>query len=157
MDAKNGTIDELETDLGQIRTLEFELIDEKKKVSALTTRLNGYTDALNKTGGRAMCDLNQALINHCKTLTKTRLFRTYKFLGHESELIQGMQEIIKIIPVSLGTITEEEFIKDYKGIVRKALNEARSYVQSEGKKAAKGTVLGWRFINYPLNSSSYRN
>ena len=52
-----------------------------------------------------------------------------------------MQEIIKYIPVSLGEITEEQFIKDYKGIVRKALNEARSYVQSEGKKAAKGKEL----------------
>ena len=122
------------------------MAEEKRKVLALSTKLSGYTEALNRTGGRAMCDLNQTLINHCKTLTKTRLFRTYKFLGHESELIQGMQEIIKYIPVSLSEITEEQFIKDYKGIVRKALNEARSYVQSEGKKAAKGTGLF-----YPLN------
>ena len=51
-----------------------------------------------------------------------------------------MEEILKYIPVTMD-ITQDQFIKDYKGIVRKALNEARSYVQSEGKKAARGKVF----------------
>lgn len=140
LEEKNQTIQELEQEVEKVRGLENELEEEKKKVVALNTKLSGYAVALNRTGGTAVSELNEALVNHCKTLTKTRLFRTYKFLAEESELIEGMEEIHKYIPVTMD-ITEQVFIKDYKGIVRKALNEARSYVQSEGKKAAKGKVF----------------
>ena len=124
--------------LTTIADLQTDLAIKDKQVEELTKKLAEYTAALAKTGAKAECDLNETLVTHVKSCTKHQLFRTHKFMTDDTDLIAGMQALIAYLPNPLGKISEKEFCRDYKNIVRIGLNEARGYVQSQGAKKVQG-------------------
>ena len=85
-------------------------------------------------------DLNQELVNHVTQTAKTVLFRTWKFIEDSLEEEEVTRELIPYLPVDPG-MSEEEFIANYSNIVYEAIKNARTEVQSNGKKRAKGTEI----------------
>ena len=83
-------------------------------------------------------DLNQELVNHVTQTAKTVMFRTWKFIEDEEEEDDITKEIIPYLPVDIG-MEEAEFVANYKNVVYDAIKNARTDVQSNGKKRAQGT------------------
>lgn len=82
-------------------------------------------------------DLNQELVNHVTQVAKTIMFRTWKFIEDELEEQEVTEEIIPYLPVDIG-MEVEEFIANYSNVVYEAIKNARTDVQSNGKKRATG-------------------
>ena len=134
----NKLEDENEAKMTEVADLQANLAIKEKEMEELTKKLAEYSSALSKTGGKAESELNAALITNVKSCTKHQLFRTHKFLVDDTDLIAGMHALVGYLPNKL-VISTEEFCRDYKNIVRVALNEARGYVQSQGAKKVNGT------------------
>lgn len=85
-------------------------------------------------------DLNQELVNHVNQVAKTVLFRTWKFIEDSLEEEEVTKEIIPYLPVDIG-MAEDEFVANYSNVVYEAIKNARTEVQSNGKKRAKGKTF----------------
>jgi hypothetical protein len=83
--------------------------------------------------------LNEELVQFSDNVAKEVMFRTFIFPEDEEELDEITELGIKYLPVPLGSITPEEYIRDYKEIYHKGIKDARQNVQSECKKRALGT------------------
>ena len=110
--------------------------------AALKERLTKVSANLRKTGKVPQEDLNDKLVVIVENIAKTSIFRTYKFLEDDSDLLSATRATIDYLPNTLETLklTEEEFIMNYKGVVKTGIKIGRQYVQSEGRKRAKGTL-----------------
>jgi len=84
-------------------------------------------------------ELNEDLVQHTMTATKTFLFCQTKFV---EDIIQERELAEQIIP-HLGVtlpISKEEFVNDYSGIVYNGIKAACTDVQSNAKKRAQGLL-----------------
>jgi len=112
--------------------------------SNLKVQLEQLNKALRATGGKSVATkkelLNSDLVAHVEVATKNFLFRTWKILECDTDEVEATTQVIPYLTVPLpANLTQEQFVADYKCIVTSSLGDARAYVQSEGKKRAKGT------------------
>ena len=110
---------------------------QNDEITALKTELAAASEAIAATGAVDESKLNTELLGFTDETTKTYLFRTWKFIENEEDLVFAAQELIPFLPIALD-IPEAEYVTNYKGKVNEALSKARQYVQSEGKKRAFG-------------------
>ena len=112
---------------------------EKQAAMTTTTIVPAKSSMKSKVNKK---DLNQELVNHVTQTVKTVLFRTWKFIEDALEEEEVTREIIPYLPVDIA-MPEEEFVANYSNAVYEAIKNARTEVQSNGKKRAKGMkILG---------------
>lgn len=92
-------------------------------------------------------DLNQELVNHVTSAAKSVLFRTWKFIEDHVEEEEVTREIIDYLPVELP-IPEDEFVANYSNVVYETIKNARTEVQSNGKKRATGKHLLYKMVKF---------
>ena len=92
----------------------------------------------NNTGPALLLQDNNEMKREIENVTKTHLFRGCKFIRDNYDLDRATKFVFKKISISRGWSqqTLANYVKTYKDVVGKALNERRSYVQSELRKSA---------------------
>ena len=129
--------EEIEEKDKQLAELTDQVNKQNDEITALKTELAAASEAIAATGAVDESKLNTELLGFTDETTKTCLFRTWKFIENEEDLVFAAQELIPFLPIALD-IPEAEYVTNYKGKVNEALSKARQYVQSEGKKRAFG-------------------
>lgn len=118
---------------------EYDLMaaDSKAKAITIDSLQKATANHVTKTTKVPKKELNQELVNHVTQTAKTVLFRTWKFIEDALEEEEVTQEVIPYLPVDIG-MPVEEFVANYSNVVYEAIKNARTEVQSNGKKRAKG-------------------
>ena len=131
---------------------EQELEELKKRMLALESSVPPSLVTPGTSRKRAKIDkacLNDDLVQYSDNVAKEVMFRTFIFPEDEEELDEITELGIKYLPVPLGSITQEQYIRDYKEIYHKGIKDARQNVQSECKKRALGTsIFATYYPNY---------
>ena len=130
----------------QVQTLTQANATKDTEIETLKDELAAADEALRETGTVDESKLNTELVLHTETAAKTFLFRTWKFVENEEDLVHATQDTIPFLQIELE-VPENEYITNYKWKVNDALSKGRQYVQSEGKKRAYGTPN-----NFPVHS-----
>jgi hypothetical protein len=131
---------------------------EKRLASSITVReelVGKYHSALATVGGRKSSSLakNAGMVMQIKKVTKKKLWRMVKFIGNDAQLMKAARMVLDLLNLKDYLHKEgetddrkkdidvrvAEWLALYSTDVRAAINENRSYVQSEMKKIA----LGW--------------
>ena len=110
-------------------------LEQTKKV------LVEYDTALKNSSTVCRASLNQELVAATEKMIKTVLFRTWKFLEDEADVVAATEETyewLEKIPGYQICVTKEEYAAQYKVLFQKAFADSRQYVQSECKKRLKG-------------------
>lgn len=130
----------------QIAELQDDLTEKDDWIAKAKTNLKNQQltitqleDALRKSGAAITTNRKDDMVVHVKKLTTSQLFRNWKFIENEQDLVDATSELITLLKIPMD-MTEEAFIPLYKEIVGKAIGDARQYVQSEGKKRCMGTL-----------------
>ena len=112
------------------------------------TTITELEDALRKSGTAITTNRKDDLVTHVTKVAKSLLFRNWKFLENEQDLVEATTDIIPMLKIPIE-MTEEAFIPLYKDVVMSALGVQRQYVQGEGKKRCEGTsdsCVRWLFL-----------
>ena len=124
-----------------LSAVEEELKKTKDCLETAKKNLIEYDAALKSTNTICRASLSPELAAATEKMIKTVLFRTWKFLEDEADLILATEETyewLEKIPNFTLTMDKELYTANYKILMQKSLAEARQYVQSECKKRAKG-------------------
>ena len=111
-----------------------------------------YVSALATVGARKNAGLekNQGMIMQIKKVTKKKLWQRVKFIGNDKQLRKAALLVLEMLGIEDYTHKEgesearkiqvdtnvEEWLATYSTDVRAAINDQRSYFQSEAKKIA---------------------
>jgi hypothetical protein len=111
----------------------------KASMANQKTTITELEKALGKTGSAITTNRKDDMVKHILFLSKVVLFRNWKFIQDEADLVEATTELIPYLSIELG-MTEEAFIPLYKDVVNSGLSEQRQYIQSQGKKVCTGTL-----------------
>lgn len=103
------------------------------------SRLEGM---VGRAGNVAKAHQKEDMVQVVTDVVQKYLFRNVKFVTDEADLTEKTKMCIKYIQYEGHTLDydEEQWITTYKDVVSSQLSECRGYVQSEGKKRAKGKM-----------------
>jgi len=120
----------------EAQALEAKLAAMKAELDA--AKASGGTVSVSKKSSKVKKeDLSQDLVIHVTAVAKTVLFRCVKFIEDELDEKEVTEEIIPFLPIDIG-MPKAKFCELYSGVVYDTIKQARSDVQSNGKKRAKG-------------------
>jgi len=167
-DANERAEEEIESLKDQVKILEAENKDRgewidaaKDEITTMKGTISELESALQKSGGDVAYNRKTDLVNHVISVTKSVLFRNWKFVEDQADLVEATHDLIQYLTID-KELDDETFVTYYKDIVQQSFNQQRNYVQGECKKRAKGMslscVLSYLFYNpTPHFVSSQRN
>jgi hypothetical protein len=129
--------EELQAKDEEITNLTKQVEEQAAEIETLKEELGAANEAIRATGAVDETKLNSELVLHTENATKAALFRSWKFLENEEDVVLATKAVIPFLSVGIE-MPEQEYLTNYKGIVRRGLQKGRQYVQSEGKKRAQG-------------------
>lgn len=154
--AKADAEEDAQSKQGQIELLETEMAGRDKWIEAakgeltsLKANAKDMEDALHKSGADKLFNRKDDLVRHVTDVTKSVLFRNWKFVEDESDLVEATTDLIPYLTID-KQLDDETFITYYKDIVQTSLNQLRNYIQGECKKRAKGMSLSCVYVLFFL-------
>jgi len=105
----------------------------------LARRIAALERATSNKARKKSPKLNKDLKDHI-TLNKHVYFRKWKFITNETQRDQCTAEVYDYLTINTE-LTKEEFVASYGEHIRKVINTERNYLQSQAKKAVKGTFF----------------
>ena len=120
------------------------LDDAHKKIAELQKLLR-------KNGKIHESELNSQVVDKTVETSKFQLFRTVKFVENDKDLEDVTTDVADMLGESYlkdNKLTKKEFVAKYQDSTNKGIKLGRQYVQSEGKKRAKGKQNSGQTIFY---------
>lgn len=123
-------------------TLKESMQNKDKCIKELQCLVAELQQSLRKGGNVHESELNRELKEQTFQAAKIFLFRNVKWFQAHDDAEEHTKKCIEYLPKgkdSLGGLSAEEYGFMYRQVANKGLQAAKQSVQSEGKKAARGT------------------
>jgi ABC-type transporter Mla subunit MlaD len=118
------------------------IAQKDKVIKELKALVADLQSTLRKNGNVHPSELNRELAEQTFHAAKIYLSRTVRWFGDHDDAEHHTRSLIQYLPKgkeSLGGLSEEEYGFKYRQTANKGLQACKQNVQSEGKKAARGT------------------
>jgi predicted nuclease with TOPRIM domain len=142
MQKKDEEIAKLLERVEKMKAARDEARKSEAKMSDMVKNLKTKVERLEEASKGLKENQSVDVVDEVREVVKKYIFRTNKLCEDDEDLVVVTKKCLKFITIDHG-LSETMFVQTYKGVVSSALSEARNYVQSQGKTAAKGKNI-WR-------------